>query len=133
MPFPARCPHCQKHFTAPDAAEGKKLPCPQCRNAFTVSRESDPVRAAPAVAAPQQASVWEYLVEDLIELDESMVDARATKVDRKRAMAVPIQQRLDVLGTEGWELAASRYFEPASEGMTDVIGYWKMIFKRRKQ
>lgn len=133
MPFQAQCPHCQKHATAPDGAEGKRLRCPHCQEMFAVHQGTEPARAVtePALAATPHVA-WEYYVEDIV---ESLIPASSDAKDpaaRRKLWAQLLQGRLNVLGAEGWELVTSVYKPPESTTLADKLGFWKMIFKRPK-
>lgn len=130
MSFSAQCPHCQKQATAPDEAVGKRLQCPHCQKAFTVNREPEPGKAV-AGAAPARVT-WEYRVEDVVECSDVIAAGGRSPAEKKRLQAIPIEKRLNVMGAEGWELAGSSYCPAESRGMTDELGFWKLIFKRTK-
>jgi endogenous inhibitor of DNA gyrase (YacG/DUF329 family) len=125
MSFSAQCPHCHKHVTAPDEAEGKRLNCPHCQKPFAVGREARAGAAAARVT-------WEYRVEDVLECDDTIAAGGKTLADKKRLRAVPVEKRLNAMGAEGWELTGSSYAPAESRGMTDELGFWRLIFKRPK-
>jgi hypothetical protein len=131
MSFQAQCPHCHKHANAPDGAVGKNLRCPHCQEMYTVQHEPEaaaPAPALPAVTGPPSAC--EYHIEDITEAVVAGGTVGRTPTEKRKAMSIPIQQRLNALGAEGWELTTSEYFSPVSTNLTEQLGFWKLIFKR---
>lgn len=134
MSFQAKCPHCQKQATAPDGAEGKRLRCPHCQEMYAVHQEAEGVIAVPvSPAAPALHTVWEYHIEDISEAVLAAGVTGRTPAEKKKALSVPIQQRLNALGAEGWELTASEYVAPSSSTLSEQLGFWKLVFKRPRR
>jgi hypothetical protein len=53
MPISVVCPSCSAKIKAPDAAAGKRLPCPKCKQPFVVETRAE---GAPPTTGPEKTA-----------------------------------------------------------------------------
>jgi hypothetical protein len=84
MPIQFTCPACQASINAPDAAAGKRAPCPRCKVPIVIPRKG--ASAGPAPVEVEPADVLPVEVEP-VESVEPVRPARSAGIHRARPTA----------------------------------------------